>query len=235
MQSVLLSDGIAGRKPSSPEIGLTVKPNSIAECVRIGQEAWSRLTSCQVWDDWLLVGEALAAGRIEAMHTAHTNKPVGRRFNQEFGDWLRANKFDKVHKTTRSQLLKCLEHKVEIERWRAILTVNERLSLNHPVAVLRRWQQKTQVKKPDNAEPKLSLMAKLKATNIELQEENHRLQQNAPFTPRDRPRDIAKFIWGTIQQAPALARSIARALTEIAKEAEQADTPTRNVALPPSA
>jgi hypothetical protein len=41
-------------------ITVTVKP--IEECVRIGQEAWSRLTSCQVWDDWLLVGEALAAG-----------------------------------------------------------------------------------------------------------------------------------------------------------------------------
>jgi hypothetical protein len=194
--------------------------------VRIGQEAWSRLTSCQIWGDWLLVGEALAAGRTEAMRTAHTNKPFGRRFNQEFGDWLRSSKFDSVHKTTRSQLLKCLEHRAQIESWRATLTINERVSLNHPVAVLRRWR-KTQAKKPDGTEPKLSAMAKLKEANIELQEQVHRLQRyskdRAPFTPQDRAKDIAGYIWRTIQRTPKLARSIARDLSQLAKEAEEAE------------
>jgi hypothetical protein len=84
------------------EIGLTVKPKQVEQRVQNGQEAWSRLTNCQAWTDWLLVAEALDVGRTEAMQAAHTNKPEGRRYNEEYGDWLEANRFDCVNKTTRS-------------------------------------------------------------------------------------------------------------------------------------
>jgi hypothetical protein len=223
------SEAVTGRQePPTLAIGLTVKPK-IEDCVRAGQEVWSRLTSCQSWKDWLLVGEALAAGRIEAMHTAHTNKPEGRRFNQEFGDWLRTNKFDSVHKTTRSQLLKCLDRRAEIENWRATLTTSERLNLNHPVAVLRRWQKTIVAKKPEDAAPKKpSNVERLNQSVIRLEEENAKLRReaknNAPFTARDRAKDSAGIIWRNIEQTPKLARSIARELIELARQAEQGET-----------
>jgi hypothetical protein len=231
VQSVLLSDGIAGRKASSPEIkeedlGCTVQPKPVEHCVRVGQEAWTRLTNCQSWNDWLLVGEALLLGRSECMRTAHTNKPEGRRYNEEFSDWLKANKFDGIDKSTRSRLFECLAHRAQIEAWLVTLATNDRLKkLNHPAVVLRHWQ-KTQVKKPDNAEPKKSPVAKLKETIVKLEEENHRLvrdnKHNAPFTPQDSSKDIAGYVWRTIHETPKFARSIARHLTEIAREAELA-------------
>jgi len=211
----------------SDQLGLTVKPISTEHCVRIGQEAWSRLTRCQLWADWLLVGEALDVGRMEAMRSAHVNRPKGRRYNQDFGDWLKANHFDSIHKTTRSQLFKCLEHRKEIETWRAILTIDQRQKLNHPVAVLRRWQ-KTVAKTSDDTEPKRSPIAKLKGSIFTLEEENTRLKREvelgAPFTPNDKPTDQAAVVFRILHRSPAAARALSRALNKLARAA-QADAP----------
>jgi hypothetical protein len=238
LQSDLLTAGAAGRKPSSTEskdtdLECTVHPKSVDDVIRAGREALQRVLTGKHWDDWLLVGEALQAGRVEAMRSAHANKPEGRRYNEEYGHWLKTNKFDVIEATTRKRLLTCLEHRNEIEAWRKTLTANKLHELNHPGVVLRRWL-KTQVKKPD-AKPKPSHVAKLNATIYELEEQNHRLRQNAPFTPQDKPKDIAAYIWRTIHEAPKLARSIARALDQIAKEAEKkkpfkADDPLNEVA-----
>jgi hypothetical protein len=204
-----------------------VQPKLVEHCVRVGQEAWTRLTNNQTFTDWLLVGEALLVGRAESMRTAHTNKPEGRAYNAEFSDWLKKNKFDGINKSTRSRLFECLAHRAEIEAWIVTLATSERLKkLNHPAVVLRNWQ-KTRVKKADEVKPQ-SAIAKLRATIIELEEQNHRLQRDskdrAPFTPQDRPKDIAGFVWRTIQRTPKLARSIARDLIELAKEAGKIDT-----------
>jgi hypothetical protein len=194
-------------------MGCTVHPISVDDRIRIGQEAWKRLSSGHAWDDWLLVGEALLAGRVEAMRSAHTNKPEGRHYSEEFSHWLKSNKFDAIDATTRKRLLKCLEHRNEIQAWRATLTTNKLHELNHPGVVLRRWL-KTQVKKPDNAEPKLSPVAKLKATIMDLEEQNHRLVRDskhyAPFTPQDRDTDIADYIWRTVEYAPKKVRKSSR-------------------------
>ena len=215
------------RLTKAGNLGCPDQPKSDNELIRLGQEAWTRLTSCQSWNDWLLVGEALLVGRTECMRVAHTNKPEGRRYNEEFSSWLKATKFDGIDKSTRSRLFECLTCRSDIEKWRKTLPTSERLKLNYPTAVLRRWRN-TQVRKPNDAEPKPSAMAKLKTANIELQEQIHRLQRDSehsvPFTPRDTPKDIAGYVWRTIHEAPKLARSIARDLTRLAKEAEKADT-----------
>jgi hypothetical protein len=68
-------------------------------------------------------------------------------------------------------------HLAEIEAWLATLTTSQRLHLNHPTSVLRKWKVSTFVPDP-NAPPKPpSAQAKMKAANIELQEENYRLKQ----------------------------------------------------------
>ena len=157
------------------------------------------------------------------MQAAHSNRPEGRRYNEEFSDWLKVNRFDAIHKTTRSQLIKCLKHRTEIEAWRAQLTTGERLKLNHPVAVLRRWE-KTLAKRPDNAAPKISYVAKLNAALIESQKEtaqlSRRLAQEAPFTAKDKPGNQAAVAFRILRCSPSATRAFIRALNKLVREAE---------------
>jgi hypothetical protein len=113
----------------------------VSEVVRLGQEAMARKR--RVWEDWLAIAEALLVGRTDVMRTLHTNEATGRRFEKAMGDWLIAHSFKEIDKGTRSRLLDCLKHKVEIEKWRSRLTDAERFKFNHPDAVLRKWKAST--------------------------------------------------------------------------------------------
>ena len=99
----------------------------LRECIRAGQEAWQRLSSGQTRQDWLLVGKACQLLRIEAMRTAHTNRPEGRRYSQEFSDLLKANGFDAIDKSTRSRLFCILDNIADVEKWLATVPANKRL------------------------------------------------------------------------------------------------------------
>ncbi len=106
---------------------IPVQPGSKEQTVRLGQLAWTELsTKDQQWDKWMAVGAALAVGREEAMYLAGTNNPEGKNYNKCFGDWLKQHGFDKIDKGDRSRLFECGEHRVEIEVWRATLTLGER-------------------------------------------------------------------------------------------------------------
>jgi len=214
------------------DLGCTVQPN-LDEPVRIGREAWLRLTNNQTFSDWLLVGDALLVGRTEAMRTAHTNTPEGSRYNREYSAWLKANKFDGIDKSTRSRLLECLAHRPKIEAWLATLTTGERLKLNHPAVILRRWKR-TVVKKPDDtAPPKLSSAAKLKESIVALEEENARMKREIErgggdlWTPQDTPKDIARVIFQKISRSKA--RDVARELNRLAREVEKANAASATV------
>jgi hypothetical protein len=115
--------------------------SSVSEVVRLGQEAMQRKR--RSWDDWLLIAEALQAGRTELMRALHTNEANGRRYEKAMGDWLVANGFKEIDKSARGRLLDCLKHKAEIQAWRARLTDSERWKLNHPDTVLRKWKAST--------------------------------------------------------------------------------------------
>jgi hypothetical protein len=199
------------------------------ECIRAAQEAWKRLSSGHTRRDWMLVGKALQLLRIEAMHTAHCNKPEGRRYNQEYSDLLKANGFDGVDKATRSRLFAILDNSAEIEKWLATVPANKRLQLNHPNSIWRAYQ-KTIFKKPDDAKPKRSLVTKLNESVVRLEEENTRLKREvelgAPFTPNDKPGDQAAVVWRMIHCSPMAARALCRALNKLARAAEaEADAP----------
>jgi hypothetical protein len=206
----------------SNNLGCTVHPKSIDDCIRVGQEAWKRLSAGHAWSDWVLVGEALLAGRVEAMRVAHTNRPEGRRYNEEYGDWLKATGFDVIESTARKRLFKCLEHRTEIQTWRTTLTTNKLLELNHPGVVLRRWEKAC--KKPDKTTPKrVSHVEKLNASLIQLEEENTRLKREvengSPFTRADTARDIAGVVFRII--SPSKAREVARELNRLARSIER--------------
>src|SRR5262249_27703897 len=139
--------------------------------VQAGVDAWTRLKKDRAWADWVTVGEALLVGQAEAMRSAHTNRPEGRRYDHELADWLRHSGFDGLDKGTRSRLLACLANREAIETWRQSLPPSDRLRLNHPKSVLARWRQAT-TKKPEAKGP--SPIAKLKEENARMRHEIER-------------------------------------------------------------
>jgi hypothetical protein len=114
-----------------------------SETYREGREALERLSTGRDWSDWQKVGAALAAGRIDAMRIANTNRPKGKIYNRYFGDVLKREQLgtDRLDSATRNQLLQIVENQSAIEEWRATLTPAQRLRLNHPSAVWRNWQR----------------------------------------------------------------------------------------------
>jgi hypothetical protein len=146
------------------DLGCPGQPRSSDDQVVLaGIAAWSRLKQCKTWRDWLVVGEALLVGRTEAMRSAHTNVPEGSRYNREFGDWLVRTPLGEIDKSTRKRLLDCMARGAGIEAWRATLPLSLRLDLNHPHAVLRRWQAtqkpRNAVKKPSYAQRRVDPIA----------------------------------------------------------------------------
>jgi hypothetical protein len=107
-----------------------------------GRHAWECLLSCQdqTWNDWLAVGEAIQTGETEMLHRLGMNKPTGRRWAINFGDWLRETEFIRIDKPTRSYLRKCMSHRLEIEAWREQLPVEKRATWNHPQTVWQKWK-----------------------------------------------------------------------------------------------
>jgi hypothetical protein len=190
-----------------------LNPSPVSEVVRLGQEAMERKR--RGWEDWLAIAKTLEAGRAEVMRSLHTNKSRGRRFEKAVGEWLVANRFKEINKATRSQLLDCLNHKIEIEKWRSRLTDAERFKFNHPDTVLRKWKAATVVPDP-SAPPPVSPVQKLKDSLAALQQENDRMRREIErgggdlWSAEDRAQDIAKVIFSklTKYKAETVARTI---------------------------
>jgi hypothetical protein len=122
---------------------------------RQGTEAWRRLKREKNWHDWVKVGEALQVGREWAMGQASTNRPEGKAYNTTFGEWLQRYKLDDMDKGDRSRLFSVMDNLPMIEDWRRTLTLTERLKLNHPNAVLRKWKAAVEPERPASGRPTL--------------------------------------------------------------------------------
>jgi hypothetical protein len=129
--------------------------NANPEYLRIarGREALGRLAKDQTWEDWLAVGVAIDIGRQHAMRVSGKNTPEGKGYNQAFSKWLKDEGFDHLDKGDRKRLMDCIDHQAEIEEWRRSLTMSQRLRLNHPSTVWRRWPQSVQEAKPRRSKP----------------------------------------------------------------------------------
>ena len=138
---------------------------------RQGTEAWKRLKQEKSWHDWLKVGEALQVGRTWAMAQAQTNKPESGAYNIAFGEWMQRYKLDDMDKGARSRLFKVMEALPLIEQWRQTLTATERMKLNHPHSVLRKFENEF----VNAAKPKKPAKPGLRDSVTELSEENARL------------------------------------------------------------
>jgi hypothetical protein len=137
---------------------------------RQGTEAWRRLKKDKNYNDWLKVGEALQVGREWAMHQAGVNKPEGKGYNVAFGEYLMKYKIDDMDQGDRSRLFSVMDNLPAIEEWRRTLTLTERMKLNHPNAVLRKWKAHIEPEKPKSGKPTL------RDSVITLEEENAALK-----------------------------------------------------------
>lgn len=122
--------------------------------VRRGLEAWSRVKDGLTFNGWMDVAEALHVGRAQCMQEADTDRPEGRPYNEAFSRWLNDHtmvKKDKrgrehvvslatIDQGVRSRLDRIWKNRIEIEGWRAAMTIKERAKTNHPNAVWRKWQ-----------------------------------------------------------------------------------------------
>src|SRR5262245_20074209 len=199
-------DGLRCRNPSCPA-------ETEHDKIQLGQEAMARKR--RQWDDWLCIAEAIEIGRTETMRAVHSNTPTGKQYEKAMGDWLVARGFKEIDKGARSRLHECLQHRVEIEKWRSLLSDAERFRLNHPEAVLRRWKASTVVPDP-NRVPKKSNVAKLKEAIASLEEEHYRFKREIArgggdlWSPDDRAQDIARVIIAKLSKSKA--ETVARAI-----------------------
>jgi hypothetical protein len=212
----------------APDISLTTGPvyrldsptDREQSTIRHGQQAWHRLRHDHGWEDWTQVGAAVVIGRTEAMGEAAANRPVGRRYNVLFAAWLKQFGFENLDKADRSRLFTVMDHLEEIEAWRATLTPTERLRLNHPSAVLRKWKSANTISPNPNS--RLSPIKQCRQENSALQQEILRLQEDCErvagdrWQPADRPEDIATAMLAKLSRdkAAAVAAAILKALEE---------------------
>ena len=127
------------------DLGCATQPSDL---IKAGQQAWARLQAHQTWDDWKVVGFALAEGRTKAMAAAKTNQPKGSRYNKIYSNWLGARGFSDLGKSTRARLLQCTENIAAIDAWLQTLKADKRLKLNHPTSVLSAWKRATTAPEP---------------------------------------------------------------------------------------
>ena len=93
------------------------------------------------------------------MAISGSSTPEGAPYCRAFNRWLAEQGFDRISKSDRAALLEIVEgeRRAAVETWRATLTESDRLALNHPRAVLRKFKATTRARKPDEAsesEPK---------------------------------------------------------------------------------
>jgi hypothetical protein len=182
-----------------------------------GREAWRTLRNDETWEKWIAIGRALDAGRTAIMRQLGTNQPKGRTWSEVFGAWLRENDFDQIDKGVRSRLQTCLDNLAGIEAWRQTIGLTLRLQLNHPNAVLRRWQatHQTPAKGPGNSgrpglrEEVLRLQSELDAAERQIERLKRREDEGNDWDWQDTPEEIAKAM---LRSHPAKAKRIGAAI-----------------------
>jgi hypothetical protein len=135
----------------------------------------------------------------------------GRAYNEAFSKWLGTNtlvlpdkngkdrtvSFATIDTGTRSRLADLLDNRAAVEAWRSSLALGERLHLNHPNGVWRKWQASKTGKAAQAASRAKGKheneIARLKADNERLRAEGGNL-----FTAKSSVDDILKLLIDTV-------------------------------------
>jgi hypothetical protein len=136
-----------------------------------GQAAWQRLLASHsdTINDWFAIGEAIEEASTAMLHSLGLNKPEGKTWAINFGDWLKETGFNKIDKAVRSRLKRCMEHRIEIQEWLASLPIEKRVDYNHPSTVWRKWNAEFGVSASVKKGP--TKVEQLTAANLQLQDD----------------------------------------------------------------
>jgi hypothetical protein len=204
--------------PISPAVAYVIMntPDD-AECVeRIkanGLQCLALIHGDLTWENWIGVGAALMIFTGEALVTVGVlkwdanNKRAIKEFNRLWETYEASggrNDYKPLSSTERWALREIMSNP-DISAWRSSLTGPEKRKLNHPNAVINKWkaQQKATAIPAEDRKP--SPQAQLKAANVELQEQLHRLKRHGDgslFTKDSKPKDIIIAIIGTFDGSP---------------------------------
>jgi hypothetical protein len=195
--------------------------------VERGRQAWKSLRNDETFEKWIAIGRAIEIGRNETMRLLHSNRPAGAQWSRVFGAWLAENGFDEIDKGVRSRLQNCLDNLPAIELWRQNIGLGQRLQLNHPNAVWRKWQAAKEA--PNGADRSTSpppnrkdmeivrLQEELDAANKKLREierQRGNITEGRDWTWHDTPDAIAAAM---LAAYPDKAKRLGSALQNAAK------------------
>jgi hypothetical protein len=144
-----------------------------ARLVEQGQAAWESLKRVESWDQWRTIGFAIDAGRKDIMNALGNPNPDSKRLKDAMGAWLNETGFNEIDKGVRSRLKLCMEHLTLIEEWRRNLDPGQRVELNHPNSIWRKFKLTLEdaVPKPPRIDPKDEELAILREELIAVQDE----------------------------------------------------------------
>jgi hypothetical protein len=198
--------------------------DSSQRVVDVGRAAWRDLRKDETWEKWLSIGRAIEVGRREIMRLLHTNRPAGAQWSRTFGSWLDETGFAEIDKGARSRLQSCLDNLPAIEQWRQNIGQSQRLQLNHPTVVWRRFQAaqsmpadktKGSSSRPGLREEVVRLQSELDATQRELERLRRSYDEAGnDWDWQDKPDDIAKAM---LARFPTKAKRVGAAILSLSK------------------
>jgi hypothetical protein len=147
-------------------LGCTVQPSDPIKVgdhqpslARRGQAALDRLEQDRHFDNWVDVTLGLAELHADAMVEAETNKPQGPRYRAAIASRHHLYGYDRLHKSTRSFLLKKFAPNLDaIVAWRKAQPPEMQLKLNDPKTVLSAWNRALKPKlQPTKTKPAVEI------------------------------------------------------------------------------
>jgi hypothetical protein len=124
------------------ELGYTLVYNS-ARLIRAGRDAWLAISKAESFDQWKMIGSALAIGRGHALRVTGANSHWGAAYSKAFNIWVIEHGFNDLPKSTRTWALQLHENFGAIVAWRATLSDRERRKLRNPQSNVRGWRRST--------------------------------------------------------------------------------------------
>jgi hypothetical protein len=189
-----------------------------------GRQAWKTIKSDETWEKWVAIGRAVEIGRAETMRLLHTNQPKGGQWGRVFGAWLEEQGFAEIDKGVRSRLQNCLDNLPAIEAMRQNMGLTQRLQLNHPNAVWRRFQaaqvaaEKTKgpanSSRPGLREEVVRLQSELDAAQREISRLQRSYDDGNDFDWQDTPDEIAQAM---LRRYPSKAKRVGAAILTLSK------------------
>jgi hypothetical protein len=102
------------------------------------------------------IGRGLVAARNRICNLCHLNAATGRLYCDTWR-WLEETGLAAIDKGVRSRLITCMDSLAAIELWRETISVDRRMELTRPSAVLHNWRRATEGEA--NGEPAIPTLA----------------------------------------------------------------------------